>query len=48
MTSKSPKMAGIIGSRSTYSRRNWILSQDGTAPTVLANWGMKSPPPSWW
>lgn len=37
--------AGIIKERSTYSRRNWVYSPYGIAPCILANWGMKSPPP---
>lgn len=40
-----PIPAAIIETRSRYARRNWVLSPDGTAPTVLANWGIKSPPP---
>lgn len=48
LVSPEPKivMAGRIGDRSTYGRRDWVLSTKGTAPTVLANWGAKSPPPA--
>lgn len=42
---KMPECVAIIGCRSAYSRRNWIFSTMGVAPTVLANWGFKSPPP---
>ena len=45
MTSDKVLMAARIEGRSTYSRRDWVFSPEGTAPTVLANWGMKSPPP---
>ena len=40
-----PIPAGIVGERSTYARRNWVLSPEGCAPCVVANWGAKSPPP---
>lgn len=41
----APKCTAIIGCRSAYSRRNWVFSTEAVAPTVLANWGTKSPPP---
>ena len=40
-----PIPVGIVGERSTYARRNWVLSPEGCAPCVVANWGAKSPPP---
>ena len=44
-TEKTPVPAATVGTRSTYARRDWVLSPAGTAPCVMANWGMKSPPP---
>lgn len=41
---RMPQCLAIIGCRSAYSRRNWVFSTLGVAPTVMANWGFKSPP----
>lgn len=40
-----PYPIAVIECRSTYAHRNWVLSPSGIAPTVMANWGFKSPPP---
>lgn len=37
--------AARIGCRSTYGDRDRVLDPAGVAPTVLANWGAKCPPP---
>lgn len=35
---------GLTG-KGTYGNRDLVLDPSGDAPTVLANWGIKCPPP---
>lgn len=41
----TPRVLANIGGRSTYSGRDRVYDPDGVSPTVMANWGIKSPPP---
>ena len=40
-----PKVKGIIQGRSTYAGRCNVYDIEGIMITVMANWGVKSPPP---
>lgn len=40
----NPEVVAKVVGRSTYAQRNYVFG-GGTSPTVMANWGYKSPPP---